>query len=78
MPPCVLADIGYWTLPKPLDLSAVFFDAMHAADFRMQIPEIQAAQAAGRLRPDLSIAADLAFAGATLAAACYEFGTTDY
>ena len=74
----LVTDIGYWVLPKPLDLSAVFFDAMHAADHRLQIVEIQKAQEAGRLHPELAAATAAAFAAATLGLACYEFETTDY
>ncbi len=74
----VLLDVGYWVLPKPLDMSAVFFDAIRAEGFAGKVPELQKVQDAGKFYPQLSIAASLAFAAGVLGLAGYEFKMTDY
>lgn len=72
------SEVGYWVLPKPIDLGAIFFDALGADKYRVQSPEIQVVQAAGEFRPGLSVAASVAFAAGTLGLACYEFEEMDY
>lgn len=74
----MLLDVGYWVLPKPLDMSAVFFDAIRAEGFAGKVPELQKVQDAGKFQPELSIAASLAFAAGVLGLAGYEFKMTDY
>lgn len=73
-----LVEAGYWFLPKPLDLSSIFFEAMGAAHYTAPVPELEAARAAGRFHPELSVLASLAFAAGTLLVAAYEFRKTDY
>ena len=73
-----LIDAGYWVLPKPLDLSAFFFDAMGAGAYSVPVPEVEAAKARGAFHPELSVLASLTFAAAALALAAYEFRTQDY
>jgi ABC-type transport system involved in multi-copper enzyme maturation permease subunit len=73
-----LVEAGYWTLPKPLDMSGVFFDAMNASDYSAPVPEIVAIKAAGKFFPELSMLASLAFAAVVLAIAAYEFRKMDY
>jgi ABC-type transport system involved in multi-copper enzyme maturation permease subunit len=73
-----LIEIGYWVLPKPLDLSGIFFEAMKAGDFSAPVPEMQAVQQRGAFRPELSVAASVLFAVGVLAVAAYEFRTMDY
>lgn len=73
-----LVDVGYWVLPKPLDMSGVFFDAMRAADYSAPVPELVAVKAKGAFFPELSVVASLAFAVGVLAFAAYEFRKTDY
>lgn len=74
----MLLDVGYWVLPKPLDMSAVFFDAIRAEGFAGKVPELQKVQDAGKFYPELSIAASIAFAAGVLGLASYEFKMTDY
>jgi ABC-type transport system involved in multi-copper enzyme maturation permease subunit len=74
----VLVEVGYWVLPKPLDLSGIFFDAMGASAYSAPVPELEAAKARGAFHPELSVLASLAFAAAALAVAAYEFRTQDY
>jgi len=74
----VLMDIGYWILPKPLDLGGIFFDAMRAEGFVGQVPELKKVQDAGKFYPWLSVISDGLFAVVTLGLAAYEFEQTDY
>jgi len=68
----------YWVLPKPLDLGAIFYDALRADNFALKMPELEAAQTAGKVHPELSLATSLLFAMIVLAASAYEFKQTDY
>jgi len=71
-------DIGYWILPKPLDLGGIFYDAMRAEGFVGQVPELKGVQDQGKFFPWLSVLADGLFAILTLGFAAYEFEQTDY
>jgi ABC-type transport system involved in multi-copper enzyme maturation permease subunit len=73
-----LVEAGYWVLPKPLDLSGIFFDAMDAGAYSIPVPEIEVGKARGAFRPELSVLASLAFAACALAVAAYEFRKQDY
>jgi ABC-type transport system involved in multi-copper enzyme maturation permease subunit len=73
-----LLEAGYWVLPKPLDASGVFFDAMRAASYSAPVPQLEAVKKVGEFYPELSIAASLLFAVAILGAAAFEFRKTDY
>lgn len=73
-----LLELGYWTLPKPLDLSGVFFGAMSADGFAAAVPELKAVQAAGQFHPEAAIATSVGFAAVTLGLAGYELEMTDY
>lgn len=74
----LLIDAGYWALPKPMDLSGVFFDAMGAADYSTPVPELAAVKAKGQFFPELAVLTSLLFAAGVLALGAYEFRTTDY
>lgn len=73
-----LLDIGYWVLPKPLDLGGIFYDAMQAEQYSVKIPELSQVQEQGKFYPELSVLSSLLFAAATLGLATYEFKKTDY
>ena len=73
-----LLDAGYWLLPKPLDLSGIFFDALGARDYSAPVPELDAVKAKGQFHPELSVLASALFAAGVLALAAYEFRHTDY
>jgi ABC-type transport system involved in multi-copper enzyme maturation permease subunit len=74
-----LMDAGYWFLPKPLDMSGIFFDAMQAEGFAAsKVEELRTLQESGRFHPELSVAASCGFAALTLGLAAYEFETTEY
>ena len=71
-------DAGYWVLPKPLDLSGIFFDAMGADAVATKPSELKAAERGGHYHPELSVASSAAFAAGVLGLAAYEFKMTDY
>ncbi len=71
-------DVGYWVLPKPLDLGGVFYDAMRATGFSAPVPELDAVQKKGLFRPELSVLTSVLFALLVLLLAAYEFKSTDY
>ncbi len=73
-----LIDAGYWFLPKPLDMSGIFFDAMRAKDHSIPVVELQAVQKKGAFHPEMSVATSLLFALGLLALAAYEFKKMDY
>lgn len=73
-----LIDVAYWTLPKPLDMSGMFFDAMRAGEFSAPVPELEGVKAKGQFYPEVSVLTSLLFAAGILALAVYEFRTTDY
>lgn len=73
-----LLDIGYWIMPKPLDLSGIFFDAMQAEAISTKPMEMVEAQKAGHFHPEWAVVSCGAFAAGTLALASYEFSTLDY
>jgi ABC-type transport system involved in multi-copper enzyme maturation permease subunit len=73
-----LVEAGYWILPKPLDLSGVFFDAMQAANYSAPVPQLAAVKSKGLFHPELSLAASLLFSFGVLAIAAHEFRKTDY
>ena len=74
----LLVEVGYWVLPKPLDLSGIFFAAMDAGAYTTPVPELEAAKARGAFHPELSVLASLSFAAVALAVAAYELRTQDY
>ena len=71
-------EIGYWALPKPLDLGAIFYDAMRAEGHQVRAAEMTAYQESGQFRPELSVVASVLFAVGVLTLAAYEFRETDY
>ena len=73
-----LVDAGYWVLPKPLDMSGIFYDALKAQNFSAPVPELEAVKERGAFYPALSVAASLLFAVGVLALAANEFRTMDY
>jgi ABC-type transport system involved in multi-copper enzyme maturation permease subunit len=73
-----LLEVGYWFLPKPLDMSGIFFEALNGQGLFSQVDEIAILNASGRFHPGASLAASAGFAVVTLGLAAYEFEMTDY
>jgi ABC-type transport system involved in multi-copper enzyme maturation permease subunit len=73
-----MVETGYWVLPKPLDMSGIFFDVMHAESYSMPVEELSVVKAKGMFHPELSILSSMLFAAVLLAIAAYEFKKTDY
>ena len=71
-------ELGYWFLPKPLDMGGLFFQAMGAEGFYSETDELTILRSRGQFYPAASVGASAAFAVTTLAFACYELETTDY
>jgi ABC-type transport system involved in multi-copper enzyme maturation permease subunit len=74
----LLLDAGYWVLPKPLDLSGIFFDAVRAESFSAEVPELRAVKEKGAFYPGAAVLTSLLFAVGVLGLAAYEFRHTDY
>ena len=73
-----MVEAGYWILPKPADLNAIFDDALETQSFAAGVPEIGAARKKGKLNLPLSVLASLLFAGAMFGIAAYEFRKAEY
>jgi len=73
-----LIEAGYWALPKPLDMSGIFFDAMKASTHIDPIQELEAVKEKGKFYPEMSVLTSLVFAAGILGIAVYEFRKTDY
>jgi len=73
-----LVETGYWVLPKPYDMSGVFFDTMRAGDYVVLSEQIASVKAKGAYHPEASILTSLLFALVILSLAAYEFKKTDY
>jgi ABC-type transport system involved in multi-copper enzyme maturation permease subunit len=73
-----LLEAGYWTLPKPLDLSGVFFEAIRAQDISAEVPELRAVKEKGAFHPGAAVFTSLLFALGVLALAAHEFRNMDY
>jgi ABC-type transport system involved in multi-copper enzyme maturation permease subunit len=74
----LMIDVGYWTLPKPLDMSGIFFEAMKARDLSIPVPELEAVRQRGAFYPELSVITSLLFAAGLLGLAAHEFRHVDY
>lgn len=74
----MLQEIGYWLLPKPLDLSIIYLDAQHGEELGLKLEEVKKVQQAGKFYGEASVAASVAFALGVLGLASYEFKMTDY
>jgi ABC-type transport system involved in multi-copper enzyme maturation permease subunit len=73
-----LVEFGYWVLPKPLDLSGLFFEVMGAGAYSVPVPELAAVREKGMFHPELAVGSSLLAAAAVLGLAAYEFRKTDY
>jgi ABC-type transport system involved in multi-copper enzyme maturation permease subunit len=71
-------EVSYWTLPKPLDMSAILFDALDAGGFMAGAPELRQLKKDGKFNPELSVLTSMLFAVAMLAISARELHTTDY
>ena len=73
-----LAEAGYWTLPKPADLSIILFDVLQAGASFERLGAFQAVNSQGMFHPTLSILSSLAFAVLLLSLSVRLFARTDY
>jgi ABC-type transport system involved in multi-copper enzyme maturation permease subunit len=73
-----VVEVGYWVLPKPADLNAIFDDALETQSFSAGVPEIAMVRKKGRLSLPMSVLASLLFAGAMFGIAAHEFRKAEY
>jgi hypothetical protein len=71
-------EVSYRTLPKPLDMSAILFDALQASGFSAGVPELDELKRRGKFQPELAVLTSMMFALAMLGISARELQTTDY
>ncbi len=71
-------ELGYWLLPKPLDLGHALSQALGAHEDLALYPMLPALAEAGSLSLPAAVLSSLAFAAVMLAAAAYELTHADY
>jgi ABC-type transport system involved in multi-copper enzyme maturation permease subunit len=73
-----IMEVGYWLFPKPVDLGAIFYDALRAEAFQVRPIEVLKLQEAGQFYPELAVTSSLLFGIVVFALAAYEFREIDY
>lgn len=75
-----LAEIGYWVLPKPADMTIVLDDALQgdSGHFDVRPGPVREVQRHGAFFPGLSLLSSMIFALGVLAVAARRFALTDY
>jgi hypothetical protein len=71
-------ELGYWLLPKPLDLHVILLDLLQADHLFSRVIDAPALAARGAWSPGLSVLASVLCAAALLAVAAYDFLTAEY
>jgi hypothetical protein len=74
----IVIEAGYWTLPKPADLSMVLFDTLQARDAFQRPAVLQAVGRGGAFHPLGSMLTSVVFTVLMLAASAWRFAVTDY
>jgi hypothetical protein len=71
-------EMGYWVLPKPIDVGLVLGELLGADEHVTPVPEYKMVKDRGHLHLDWSLLASCLFALVMLAVAGYEFVKADY
>jgi ABC-2 family transporter protein len=71
-------ELGYWVLPKPVDVGILLGELLGAEDHVTPVPEYRAVKERGSLHLDWSVLASCLFALVMLGVAGYEFVKADY
>jgi hypothetical protein len=71
-------ELGYWLLPKPLDVHIVLIDLLRADNPFARVLDTGRLVAEGAWSPVASVLASVACAAALLFVAAYEFGAAEY
>jgi hypothetical protein len=71
-------ELGYWVLPRPLDLHLLLAEALGAPSTVGGVVNLPVLVEHGLWRPSLSVVASLLFAGVLYVIAAYDFLTADY
>jgi hypothetical protein len=74
----LLIETGYWVLPKPLDMSGLFYEFLHAGEVAAPVPEWEQAWRCGAVSGELAVLSSLVFGGVMVGLAAYEFQRLDY
>ncbi|MFL5341751.1 MAG: ABC transporter permease [Gemmataceae bacterium] len=74
----VLAEAGYWLLPKPADLCVVQYNALSTEPVQSVVSDFGRVEDKGAFHPALSIVASLLFPLLTLVISGYELESADY
>lgn len=73
-----MVNLGYWLLPKPVDLGYLFFRALEANKYFIEALDFDKLTEKGDLWPTASVLSSVAFALFILGLAVYQFEQTDY
>lgn len=71
-------EVGYWILPKPLDLGIILHKALGAQGGFGSVPDLEKVQQIGAFHPELSILSCLAFAICMIALSARQLNSTEY
>lgn len=74
----LLVEVGYWVLPKPLDGSGLFYEALRAESVAAPVPEWEMACQRGAVVAELSVLSSLLFGLVMLVLAAWEFRRAEY
>jgi hypothetical protein len=73
-----LLDVGYWIMPKPLDLMMILDNALGAGEHVQTIPELEQVQRMGLFYPELSVLSSILAAAVILGIAAWQLAVTEY
>ena len=73
-----LAEVGYWILPKPVDMGMILHGALEAGHSFTLMDDLQKVQDLGAFHPQLSLWASFLFAVAMIFVSSRQLAATDY
>jgi ABC-type transport system involved in multi-copper enzyme maturation permease subunit len=73
-----IVEVGYWLLPKPLDLNMLLSQAVGAGEDFSLDRALALAQQMGTFQPELSLVTSVLSTAALLAIAAWQFNTVEY
>ncbi len=73
-----LVELGYWILPKPVDMGIMLHRALDAGNSFGTLAELQKVQELGAFEPTLSLLSSFVFAIVMIFVAARQLATTDY
>ena len=73
-----MTEIGYWILPKPVDLGIMLHNALGAGEYFRMLKELQKVQELDAFHPLLSLVSCVAFALCMIVISARHLADTDY